>query len=192
MNMIHEIKSIESTFFDVDRKKHAATVRMQFEKASDMFDEHFQTESPIVNDEVKSRISKAFNAIPDSCKIALSIQLGDMEDYTEESLQTIFHDNVLLDYKAMHRESRNKNRLAYCLIGVGVIFFILMMLVNSRWPEGGLVRDIFFYISDIAATVTIWEALGILLVQERENRHSRRNLASRFGSISFSQKQERN
>ena len=61
----------------------------------------------------------------------------------------------------------------------------MMVAVGKVWPEGGILHDIFFYMSDIAATVTIWEALGILLVEGRETRLYLRNLSSRFSSINF-------
>jgi hypothetical protein len=56
---------------------------------------------------------------------------------------------------------------------------------GRQWPDGGLMHDIFFYISDITATVTIWDALGILLLENRDTRLHLLNLSSRFSSIRF-------
>jgi hypothetical protein len=91
--------------------------------------------------------------------------------------------NILLEYKTGRRETSRKDNLALGLITVGILSFIIMMVIGKLIPDGGLIHDIFFYISDIAATVTIWEALYILLVEDHEHRFYKRGLLRRFKEI---------
>jgi len=190
MNVIEELKGLENHFFQLDKEGGVATIQLRFDKASELMDSHYLSKEPVMNEDFLNRIRTAFELIPPSYQLDLDVRIWDFETYTEAKLQQLFHDNILLEYKAKRRLARAKNNLAFCLIGAGILFFVMMVAAGRVWPEGGLVHDIFFYISDIAATVTIWEALGILLVEGRENRIYRRSLISRFHAISFHSEQE--
>lgn len=185
MSVFEELKEVENHFFTLDKNTDIATIHLQYDKASDLFDPHYVSNKPVLNSDFMSTLQETFDMIPSGYQLDLDVQIQDYEGYTAEDLQSIFHDNILLEYKAKHRTAKRKNKLAFFLIGAGILFFIIMITAGRFWPEGGLVHDIFFYISDIAATVTIWEALGILLVEERENRLYRRSLISRFRKIRF-------
>ena len=183
--LIQELKGIESKFFDLDEERCIAHMSLQFESASDMFNANYMARQPVMSDEFLDCIANAFRLVPSSYQIDLQITVNDMEEFSEEELKQIFYENILLEYKKKHIEARERNHLAFGFFCVGVAAFILMMTANAKLPEGGLVRDIFFYICDIAATVTIWEALAILLVEGREGRRYRLSLASRFHNIEF-------
>ena len=187
MSILRELQGIEKRFFEVDDENRVATIHLHFEKSSDLFDTNCQSQQPILNDDFFAWLRRAFQMIPNRYGIKLDILLDDLEKRSEEELSRIFHDNILLECKMQRKEERGKNRMAIGLLGLGILFFVMMMVANAQWPDGGLLRDIFFYISDIGATVTIWEALSILIVQGRESRSYRRNLASQFQSVAFHQ-----
>ena len=185
MGILRELHGIEKRFFEIDDEKRTATIHLHFEKPSDLFDAGCLSRQPILRDDFFAWLRRAFQMVPNRYGVKLDILFDDAEQRSEEELSRLFYDNILLECNMQHKEERGKRRLAISLLGLGVLFFVMMMAVNARWPDGGLPRDIFFYISDIGATVTIWEALGILIVQGREHRNYRRALASQFRSVTF-------
>lgn len=108
-----------------------------------------------------------------------------MEEYSETSLLKYFYKNLLLETKKSIRNSLSKNRIALGLILIGLASLISMILLLSLWKSGGVAREIFSYIFDKATTVTLWEAMCILLVENKEKRDYRTNLLHKFNSISF-------
>ena len=187
MGLIHELKEIEGQFFELDEEKRIAHVRLRLDKASDMFDESYAAKRPVMSADFLEQIGNVFRMISPKYKIDLDIQIDDPEAYGEAELQQLFRDNILLEYESHRRESQGNNRIAAGLLAVGIISLILMMVIDNSWPDEGFVRDVFFYITDIAATVTIWEALEILLVENRARRIYIRGHATRFHRIAFHQ-----
>jgi phosphotransacetylase len=68
------------------------------------------------------------------------------------------------------------------------LFFAAMMIMNHLWVDGGVPKEVIGYIADIATTVTFWEAMTILIVENAERRSYLANLARRFESIAFRKK----
>jgi len=56
------------------------------------------------------------------------------------------------------------------------------------WTSENVIKSIISYIMDIGATVTIWEALTILIVENKEKRDLNIDLLRRFDSIRFHKK----
>lgn len=92
---------------------------------------------------------------------------------------------MVLEFKKSERKANSKNFIAYSLIIIGIIFFVIMILINNLWKDGGILKDIFKYVSDIATTVTFWETMTILVVENKERRSYMKNLYSRFDNIEF-------
>ena len=67
-----------------------------------------------------------------------------------------------------------------------------MMIMNHLWVDGGVPKEVIGYIADIATTVTFWEAMTILIVENAERRSYLANLARRFESIAFRKKSRKN
>ena len=111
--------------------------------------------------------------------------LNDMSGYTGEQLSEIFRKNIDLEFKSKLNANRNRNKIAVGLVGIGVTFFIAMMLISRLWATDSVWKEIFIYISDIATTVTFWEAMTILVVEQKEKRAYLRNLKHRFSAIAF-------
>ena len=132
-------------------------------------------------------ISSAFTLISSKYKIDLTVKFRDMGEYSEEELSGIFLDNIELQFRSKLAEHRQENRIGRGLIGIGVGCLLLMLLIENLWEGDSLWKDVFVYVSDIATTVTIWEAMTIFLVERREKRSYLIKLASRFSTIRFTQ-----
>ena len=126
---------------------------------------------------------------PKKYKIDLNVTFDDLGEYTEEELKFIFQKNMMLEYKKMKRNEFSKNRLAYSLIGVGIVLLISTFTILSMWKNIGLIYEIFSYILDIATTVVFWEALTILLVEGRERKFYLKQIITRFDKVVFKKKE---
>lgn len=182
---LKELLNVEDDFFELDHDKKIAYMRLEFDKPSDIFDSNSKTKLPVLSDDFLEWISSAFEFAPKKYKIDLNVSFVSLEGYTESDLQEIFRKNVMLEFKKNEGKAKAKNKIAYGLIAIGVVFFIGMLLLNNLWKDGGIVKDIFSYVSDIATTVTFWEAMVILLVESAERRSYMRNLIGRFSAIHF-------
>lgn len=190
MAKIQEFLNVEDEFFELDKDKRVAYMKLEFARPDDIFDKNSITKMPVLSDDFLDWVNSSFDLSPKNYKIDLEVSFDDMQGYDNERLQTIFRKNMLLEYKKTQGKARTKNIVAFSLIGIGVVFFVAMFLVTNLWKEGGLAKDIFSYIADIATTVTIWEAMAILVVENKERRSYMKNLYSRFRSIEFKQKEQ--
>lgn len=178
-------RDLEKQFFDFDDKNKSVRIKLEFDKVSDVFNVNFMTKMPVISDDFISWLYSAFELTPNNYKTDISVRFKDMCGFTSEQLQEVFTKNMLLEYKKLRGESKRKKHIAFNLIGIGAVFFTAMVLIESLWTDGGFLSKIFSYFSDIATTVTIWEAMNILVVENKENRSYMRNIISRFGSIDF-------
>ena len=185
---LKEIANIEESFFDIDEGDKTAKIVLEFRQPEDIFDKNYITKTPVLSDDFMEWIGSAFDLVPSKYKIDLAVRFEDMGQYDEEELRDVFRKNMELEFKSKFSASRRRNRVAYSLIGVGVAFFLAMMLVNNLWDSTSVWKDIFVYISDIATTVTFWEAMTILVVEQKEKRAYLKNLTSRFSAIRFVRK----
>lgn len=181
---LEELKAIESEFFDIDEERKIATLRFRFSSPEDIIDVNSVTKIPVLNDEFSEWIAYALAYTPRRVKIDIDVSFVSMEGYTEEGLSEIFQKNVGLETKKIFRENRAKKILAYSLIGIGLLAFLLMVLLTHVF-DTGLAGEIIGYVSDIATTVAFWEALTILLVENRERKNAAIDVMKRFHSISF-------
>ena len=179
-----DLRAIEGEFFDIDEEKKIATLRFRFDSPEDIMDVNAVTKIPVLSDEFSEWIRYAIVYTPRRVKIDIDVSFVSMNGYTEEQLADIFQKNVRLEAKKIYRENRGKKLLAYGLIGIGLLFFLLMVLLTSVF-DTGLVGEIVGYVSDIATTVAFWEALTILLVENRERRNEALDVMKRFHSIAF-------
>lgn len=181
---LEELKAIESEFFDINEERKIATLRFRFSSPEDIIDVNSVTKIPVLNDEFSEWIAYALAYTPRRVKIDIDVSFVSMEGYTEEGLSEIFQKNVALEAKKTFREMRAKKILAYSLIGIGLLAFLLMVLLTHVF-DTGLAGEIVGYVSDIATTVAFWEALTILLVENRERKNAAIDVMKRFHSISF-------
>lgn len=184
-NKIKELSGIEETFFVIDKNAGVARIELQFETPAELFDGNYLSKTPILSDDFMDWISSAFSLVSTDYKIDLTVKFEDMQGYTEEELRKIFSQNIGLEFKSKFMENRRNNRVAFSLIGIGILFFLAMLAISHLWNSDSVWKEIFVYISDIATTVTFWEAMTILVVQQREKRAYLKNLVNRFSEIRF-------
>ncbi len=180
--------TIDEDFFDIDKENNVAKITLSFETPKDIFDTNYMTKTPILNDEFFSWMQSAFSLVSSKYKIDLTIIFDDMGKYSEEDLKDIFLKNMRLEFKSHFGTKRKKNKVAFFLIGIGVVFFSAMLLLSNLWESESIWKQIFVYISDIATTVTFWEAMTILIVDSAERSSYMKNLATRFSGIHFKTK----
>ena len=179
---------LEKDFFELDDEKKLAYFKLHFEKPSDIFDFESITKTPLLNDDFIDWFLVSFDYIPKKYKIDLEVSFDDLQGYSQEELENIFKKNVLLEFKKTERKAISKNKVAYSLIGIGLVFLVSMILITTLWHSESVLKTIFSYVFDIATTVTIWEAMNILLVESKERRSVIMNLEKRFYSIKFNGK----
>ena len=163
-------------------------MKLEFNKPSDIFDFNAITKKPTFTDDFFEWIKCSFEYAPRKYRIDLDISFDDLEGYDEETLNSLFYSNILLEAKRSYKTTLKKNRIAISLIILGVIFFISMLLITNLWTSENVIKSIISYIMDIGATVTIWEALTILIVENKEKRDLNIDLLRRFDSIRFHKK----
>lgn len=185
MDLLDKIDHIEDKFFDINAADQIATIYLQYDKVSDLFNPNYKAKQPIFNGDLLEMIKSIFQSIPSHHKLSLDIQIDDAEGYSEKELLDLFIDNIILAYKVKHREINRRNKTAIRLVLIGLFFLVMMLTAGHIWPDKGLAHDIFFYVSDIAATVTIWEALTITIIQIHENRLYESSLLMRFEGINI-------
>lgn len=176
---------IEEDFFDIDKELKIAHVKLNFEKPSDIFDVNYLSKLPVLSDDFLEWIDSAFQLIPLKYKIDLTVEFNDLEGWDEELLLEVFKKNIMLEHRTVKSREKRKKIIAYGLIGIGAVMFIAMILISRLWQVDSLLKDIFFYISDIATTVAFWEAMYILVVERGESGFHRKSLVYRFASIKF-------
>ena len=188
MNMkklAEEYKIVGNEFFDCDDANKIALMKLHFQKPTEIFDNNAVTKLPILSDDFFEWVISSFRYAPKHYKISLDISFDDMEGYTEEDLKTIFYKNILLDTKKEFKKRSNKARIAFILLLVGISFLVAMLLMTALWKNAGIEKDVVSYVFDIATTVTIWQAMTILIVDNTEETQRARQFAKCFESISF-------
>lgn len=179
--------NIEEEFFETDKEKSLATIRLSFDKVSDVFDLNYISKQPVLSDDFMDWIESTFRILPSRYKIKLVVSFGDYEGYDEARLNDIFWKNILLDFKSRRDNQKKRNFLAYGLIAAGLVFFAGMLAIEFAWKDDSVLRTVFSYISDIATTVTFWEAMNILIVERREQRGYLKAIRKRFIGVEFAQ-----
>lgn len=181
-------KNIEKEFFEIDEESKIAYMHLSFSSPKELFDSNALTKKPMLNDEFMDWLKTSFEYAPRRCKIELTISFNEMDGYSEDSLQDIFMDNLMLEGKKNLNVTIRKNKIAFGLVGLGLFLLVGMIIMLSLWKEGGVAKEIISYVLDIAATVTFWEALNILIVENKEKRDIRKSLSKKFSKVSFVKK----
>ncbi len=185
---LKELTSIEKSFFDFDEEHRTAKIVLDFEKPGDIFDRNYVTKMPVLSDEFLAWIKSAFDLVSPTYKIDLTIRFDTLEGYTDKELRKVFDDNIELEFKSHFIKKHNRNMMAVGLIVIGLAFFVAMLLINRLWNIESVWKDIVSYVSDIATTVTFWEAMTILIVEQKESTDYLNNLHRRFSDIQFTEK----
>lgn len=184
-DFLKNMTSIEDEFFEIDKQNNLADIVLNFEKPSDIFDINYGSKLPVLSDDFLDWINSAFRIIPHKYKIRLEVCFEDMEGYDAAELEVIFAKNILLEYRSQVSARKKEKHLAWSLIGAGTLLLLATIFLSVFWTNDGIYREIIMYVLDIAATVSYWEALTILIVKRKEDFGNRKDLISRFAAISF-------
>lgn len=185
---VKDFINLEEEFFELDKESKMANMKLEFESPIEIFDKNSITKTPVFNDEFTEWMQAAFEYAPRGYKINLDVAFNDMGEYTSEDLKSFFLKNTALEFKRSQRKMNLKNKIAFVLIGLGLVLLIALLLVTALWKDGGTAKEIFTYVFDIATTVTFWEALTILVVENTERRNYMGSLLKKFKNIEFHKK----
>ena len=180
---------VEMEFFDIDDENKRTNFNLEFSSPEDIFDPNLKSGVPALSDDFIEWLKESLEYSPKKYKIDLNVTFDDLGEYTEEELTIIFKKNMMLEYKRMKRNEFSKNRLAYSLIGVGIVLLVFTFTILSMWKNIGLIYEMFSYILDIATTVVFWEALTILLVEGRERKFYLKRIITKFDKVVFKKKE---
>jgi hypothetical protein len=183
-----KLKKLDYEFFELDDANKIAYMKLEFSKPSDIFDKNSITKTPMLSDDFIDWVHTSFDYTPRKYKLNLDVAFDDMEGYAPEQLKAVFDKNIGLEFKKIERKALSKNKVAFCLIGIGVAFLLAMLLITHLWSGESVAKSIFTYVFDIATTVTIWEAMTILVVESKERRSRMNALAKRIDDVNFSHK----
>ena len=186
--LIEKYKTIENQFFELDHENKKALIKLKYDRPSDIFASNALTKTPILDPEFFDFIKSSFELIPNKYKVDFDVKFADMEGYSEEQLSDIFKSNVLLEAKRSSRDTRSKNKIALSLLVIGIVFLIGLILLETLWGADTPIYKIITFIIEIGAWVTTWEALGIMIIRNKEKRTLKYNLLRRFNSITFGKK----
>ena len=184
-NAFMKYNNIEEEFFEIDKEKKLAKISLSFDRVSEIFDLNYISKMPVLSDDFMEWITSAFSIIPSRYKIQVSISFGDYEGYSEQQLNDIFWKNIVLSAKSKRDSQRKRNSIAYGLIAAGIVFFAGMILTEINWDTESVMKPIISYVSDIATTVSFWEAMTILIVERKEQRSYLISVEKRFAGVSF-------
>ena len=179
---------IEENFFALDKENKIAHIDLEFGSPKDIFDSNVVGKTPMLNDDFMEWLTTALEYTPRRYKLDLSIHFDEMDGYEEEALTDAFKKNMMLEFIRIERKVHSKNKIAYLLIGLGLAFLLSMILIESLWQEESVAHTIFTYIFDIATTVTLWEALTILVVETFERRKEMRFFVKTLNEVTFAKK----
>ena len=185
---VEEFLSIEDEFFNLDHKNKIAHMELEFKTPKEIFDFNAVTKIPLINDNFIEWVKYVLDMAPKKYSIDISVSFCHMDGYSSEYLKTIFLKNSILEFKRIEKMASKKNHIAIWLIILGVLLLVSTIFLTGFWKEDGVVKQVVTYILDIATTVTIWEALTILVVDTTERRSNIKNIYSRVKSISFQEK----
>ena len=188
---IKEISQIDESFFEIDKDAKIAKIVLDFSNPDEIFDGEYITKTPLLCGYFTERLGNAFKLVSSRYKIDLTVRFDDLGEYSEEEMQEIFRKNFDLEFKSRFSENRKRNHIACNLIVIGLMFFMAMLLINNLWHSDSIWKEIFVYVSDIATTVTFWEAMTILVVEQKEKRDFLFDLRSRFSAIRFEKAERR-
>ena len=183
--IIGECDGAEESFFDIDKESNTAEVLLRYDRPGDIFDQRFDTKTPLMSPEFTDSIRDMLEMIPDKYKINLTVRFSDPDGFSEQTLTEILRQNLRLEVCKASKKIHRKDFIASVLILIGAAFFAVMMVVHSVWGRDTFLNDLLYYIADLATTVTIYEALSILLLQQGEYRLDLNSLERRISSVRF-------
>ena len=183
--MIKELQNIEHEFFEIDEDKKLAKIVLQYERPEVLFDHTIVSGAPLMRPEILGAIEKTFALVSPKYMLELTLRFDEMGTYSEESLMDTLKKNFALEVKSKKAASERRSKLACGFFTSGMLTFFLMIMFRFVWITESAWSEFFFYLFDIAATVSLYEAVTILSVEREEKQAVIRDLHKRFSGIHF-------
>ena len=165
-----ELEQVAQSFFETDEEKKIAKMVLKYEKTEDLFDPACCLLKPIVSREVLAHIGSMFGLVPNDYKVDLTLRFDDLCGYSESQLVEIIRKNFALEMRGSRTQNKSRRNLAFSFIGIGILFFIFMVMIKHFWAADTVWNDLVFYFFDVLTTVAFYQAATILVVEHREKK----------------------
>ena len=183
--MIKELQDIEHKFFEIDEDRKLAKIVLQYERPEVLFDHTIVSGAPLMRPEILGAIERTFALVSPKYMLDLTLRFDEMGTYSEENLMDALKKNFALEVKSKRAASERRSKLARGFFASGLLTFFLMVMFRFVWITESAWSEFFFYLFDIAATVSLYEAVTILSVEREEKQAVIRDLHKRFSGIHF-------
>ena len=178
-----ELEQVAQSFFETDEEKKIARMVLRYEKAEDLFDPACCLLKPIVSREVLAHIGSMFGLVPNDYRVDLTLRFDDLCGYSESQLVEIIRKNFALEMRGSRTQNKSRRNLAFSFIGIGVLFFLIMIIIKRFWVADTVWNDLVFYFFDILTTVAFYQAATILVVEHREKKAIVNSMRNHFHEL---------
>ena len=179
------------TYFDIDDKKKEANVNLLYDNPNEIFDMHFLSKKPIINDDLLNEIFYALRVLPSKYYVNFNIYFKNMNGYSAKELEDIFVKSIMITNAEWRIEEKKSNKVGLFFSIIGIVFLILLWvltaILESKFSDisSMLAYRVFYYVLDILITVIIWEAVTINFVKRNEDRAKHISFNRRLNVVTF-------
>jgi hypothetical protein len=179
------------TYFDLDDKKKEANVNLLYDNPNEIFDIHFLSKKPIINDDFLNEIFYALRVLPSKYYVNVKIYFKDMNGYSEKELEDIFVKSIMITNAEWRIEEKKSNKVGLFFSIIGIVFLIILWvltaILEAKFSDisSMLAYRVFYYVLDILITVILWEAVTIYFVKRNEDRAKHLSFNRRLNVVTF-------
>ncbi len=179
------------TYFDLDDKKKEANVNLLYDNPNEIFDIHFLSKKPIINDDFLNEIFYALRVLPSKYYVNFNIYFKDINGYSENELEDIFVKSIMITNAEWRIEEKKSNKVGLFFSIIGIVFLIILWvltaILEAKFSDisSMLAYRVFYYVLDILITVILWEAVTIYFVKRNEDRAKHISFNRRLNVVTF-------
>ena len=179
------------TYFDLDDKKKEANVNLLYDNPNEIFDIHFLSKKPIINDDFLNEIFYALRVLPSKYYVNFNIYFKDMNGFSEKELEDIFVKSIMITNAEWRIEEKKSNKVGLFFSIIGIVFLIILWvltaILEAKFSDisSMLAYRVFYYVLDILITVILWEAVTIYFVKRNEDRAKHISFNRRLNVVTF-------
>jgi len=179
------------TYFDLDDKKKEANVNLLYDNPNEIFDIHFLSKKPIINDDFLNEIFYALRVLPSKYYVNFNIYFKDMNGFSEKELEDIFVKSIMITNAEWRIEEKKSNKVGLFFSIIGIVFLIILWvltaILEAKFSDisSMLAYRVFYYVLDILITVILWEAVTIYFVKRNEDRAKHLSFNRRLNVVTF-------
>jgi hypothetical protein len=179
------------TYFDLDDKKKEANVNLLYDNSNEIFDIHFLSKKPIINDDFLNEIFYALRVLPSKYYVNFNMYFKDMNGYSDKELEDIFVKSIMITNAEWRIEEKKSNKVGLYFSIIGIVFLIILWvltaILEAKFSDisSMLAYRVFYYVLDILITVILWEAVTIYFVKRNEDRAKHLSFNRRLNVVTF-------